>query len=204
MNTQANKAIHIQERPRVRAFLALSLDGYIAGENGDLSWLEPYSTDSPESTGFSALMNAVDVLVLGRNSYDAVLAFGSWPYGGKKVIIMTHRTFVPQHGEEAYAGSLEGLLRKLARDVCRYVYLDGGTAVRQGLEMGVVDELTLNWVPVVLGKGIPLFVEGLPEQKWHLQEWRALPSGLLQGKYIHPDNGLHGSASKGLMNLTPT
>ncbi len=172
------------KRIKVSVFLASSLDGYIAGERDDLSWLEAYSTDSPDDTGYSALMNGVDVMVLGRNSYDVVSSFDIWPYAGKRIVVMTHRPLVPRHGEETYAGPFEILRQNLAREGCRHIYLDGGIAARQGLAAGVVDELTISWVPVVLGKGIPLFAEGLPQCAWRLRESKALPSGLLQGKYV--------------------
>ncbi len=172
------------QRPKISVFLALSLDGYIARENGDVSWLEPYSTDPPEHTGYSALMNSIDTMVFGRNSYDTVVNFVPWPYAGKKIIVLTRREFVPAHGAKAWNGPLEDLLQYLAKDECRHIYLDGGMAVRQGLEVDIVDEITLSWIPVVLGNGIPLFIPGMPFQAWQLKESRALPSGLLQGIYV--------------------
>ncbi|MDR2054469.1 MAG: hypothetical protein LBQ10_01155 [Desulfovibrio sp.] len=72
-------------RPKVSVFLAVSLDGYIAGEKDELSWLETYSGDTPESTGYAALMDSVDTMVFGRNTYDVVLPFEPWPYAGKKI-----------------------------------------------------------------------------------------------------------------------
>lgn len=83
-------------RPRVSAFLALSLDGFIAGEGGDLAWLEPYNGDSQEETGYSALMASVDTLLMGRNSYDTVLGFPEWFYGDKPVVVLTHRPAAPR------------------------------------------------------------------------------------------------------------
>ena len=170
-------------RPHVSVFLALSLDGYIAGENDDLSWLEPYSTDPPEQTGYSALMASIDAMVLGRNSYDVVTSFDPWPYAGKRVMVLTHRDMPVVHGAETWNGPLENLLEKLWREGCRHIYLDGGAAVRQGMDLDVVDAFTISWVPVVLGKGIPLFTPGMTERNWSLRESRALPSGLLQGIY---------------------
>ncbi len=172
------------ERPKVSVFLGLSLDGFIAGENGDLSWLMEIAPDPPERTGYAAFFSGIDVLVLGRNSYDVVLAFEVWPYAGKKVVVLTHRPFDPRHGEAAYDGSLPDLLRQLKGEGFRHVYLDGGETVRQGLRLNLVDELTLSWLPVILGRGVPLFKDGLPRLDWRLQETRVLPSGLLQGKYI--------------------
>ena len=176
------------ERPRVSVFLALSLDGYIAGENDDLSWLEPFSTDPPEATGYSALMESIDVMILGRNSYDVVSTFEPWPYAGKRIMVLTHRPVTALHGAEAYAGRLEDLLRNLFRDGHRHVYLDGGQAARQGFAAGLVDEFTISWVPVILGRGVPLFTPELPRRLWRLKESRALPSGLLQGIYARVDS----------------
>ena len=177
------------KRPKVSVFLALSLDGYIAGEGHDLTWLMDYSSDPPESTGYTDLVSSVDVLVLGRNSYDTVLALGPWLYEGLKVIVLTGRPLEPLYGEEVYNGPLKLLLERLKGHGCRHIYLDGGQAVRQGLELGVVDELTLTWIPVVLGAGIPLFRPGLPRSKWRLAEARSLPSGLAQAVYVPEKSG---------------
>ncbi len=83
-------------RPRVSAFLALSLDGFIAGEGGDLAWLAPYGGDGPEETGYSALMASADTLLMGHNTYDIVSAFPEWPYGDKPLVVLTHRPADPR------------------------------------------------------------------------------------------------------------
>ncbi|MGY3904402.1 dihydrofolate reductase family protein [Aeromonas lusitana] len=145
------------ERPRVSAFLALSLDGFIAGENGALEWLAPYDGDTQEETGYSALMASADALLMGRNSYETVLAFPDWPYGDKPVVVLTHRPAEPRAHVSFRQGELAQVLTDLWREGARHLYLDGGEVVRQGLQAGLVDELTLFWVPVVLGKGASLF-----------------------------------------------
>ena len=145
------------ERPRVSAFLALSLDGFIAGEGGDLGWLEPYGGDSQEETGYSALMASADALLMGRNSYETVRAFPDWPYGDKPVVVLTHRSAEPDARVSFRQGELGQVLEALWQEGARHLYLDGGIMVRQGLQAGLVDELILFWVPVVLGKGVPLF-----------------------------------------------
>ena len=146
-------------RPRVSAFLAISLDGFIAGEGGELAWLEPYSGDSPEQTGYGALMASADLLLMGRNTFDVVRAFPEWPYGDKPVVVLTHRPAEPRAHVSFRQGELGQVLDALWHEGARHLYLDGGELVRQGLQAGLVDELTLFWVPVVLGKGISLFGE---------------------------------------------
>lgn len=173
-------------RPRVSVFVGLSLDGFIAGPGGDLSWMEPYSTDSPEETGYGHLMDSIDTLIMGRNTYEKVLSFGAWPYPAKRVVVLTRRPLDSRHGEMAYAGLLENLLDRLKRQGSRHVYLDGGESVRQGLAGHLVDEMTLSWVPVILGRGIPLFDAALCPSMWKVKEVRALPSGLVQTVYSRP------------------
>lgn len=171
-------------RPRVSVFLALSLDGFIAGENDDLSWLEPFSSDSPDDTGYTALINDIDVIVMGRNTYDTVINFDPWPYAGKRMVVMTRRELASRHGEEPFDGALATLLDRLAAQGHRHVYLDGGLTAREGIKAGVVDRITLSWVPIVLGKGIPLFGAELPQTLLRLDDTKRLPSGLMQATYV--------------------
>ena len=167
----------------VSVFLGTSIDGCIAGENGDLSWLAELAPDSPEATGYAALMAQVDTLLIGRSTYDAVLGFEPWPYAGKRVVVLSHRDFTPRHGEQRREGSVREVLAALAAEGCRHVYLDGGAVIRAGLREGVIDSLTLSVLPVVLGKGVRLFEDGLPRSDWRLEGTRQLPSGVVQLRY---------------------
>ena len=171
------------ERPIVSVFLALSLDGFIAGPHGDLAWLDAYSTDSPIETGYDRLMSHADTLVMGRNTYEKLLSFDEWPYSGKRVIVLTHRPFASRYGETAMSGSIDDLMKQLWEEGSRHVYLDGGQAVRQGLMEGVVDELTLSWAPVILGDGIALFAGLQHRLELKVDSLRCLPSGLVQTIY---------------------
>ncbi|AQR67584.1 deaminase [Janthinobacterium sp. LM6] len=170
-------------KPFVSVFLGISLDGCIAGENGDLSWLAELAPDTPEATGYTALMAQVDTLLIGRTTYDAVLGFAPWPYAGKRVVVLSHRDFAPRHGEQRREGSVREVLRELAEEGCRHVYLDGGAVIRAGLREGVIDSVTLSVLPVVLGKGVRLFEDGLPRSDWRLDGTRQLPSGVVQLRY---------------------
>lgn len=169
-------------RPRVSAFLALSLDGFIAGEGDDLTWLEPYNGDSQEETGYSALMASADTLLMGRNSYDTVSAFPEWPYGNKPVVVLTHRPAAPRDRVSFRQGALPQVLDTLWQEGSRHLYLDGGDLVRQGLQARVVDELTLFWVPVTLGAGVPLFSGALAGRLAPVSS-TLLPSGLVRVVY---------------------
>jgi dihydrofolate reductase len=141
-------------------FIATSLDGFIARPDGGLDWLAPFHG---EDHGYGPFFAGVDALVIGRGTYDTVLGFPEWPYGGKRVIVCTSRPADPRHGEELWSGPPRALAERLNRQGVRRVYLDGGALIRAFLHDGLVDELTIDVVPLVLGAGRPLFASGLPE-----------------------------------------
>jgi dihydrofolate reductase len=161
-------------------YIATSLDGFIARPDGGLDWLTAVERPG-EDYGYRAFFDAVDALVLGRRTYDAVLGFAAWPYAGKRCVVLTHDAPAPRHGERFFAGDPAALLDELGRDGARRVYLDGGVVIRACLAAGLVDELTLSIVPVLLGAGVPLF-GGVPG-RLELEASRAFPSGLVQARY---------------------
>jgi dihydrofolate reductase len=170
---------------QVSVFLGLSLDGYIAREDFGLDWLSMVETVPPEDTGYAEFWASVDVMVMGRHTYDSVLSFTPWPYAGKPLVVLSTRPTDAQHGETFHAGPLPGLIEDLRQQGHRRAYLDGGVVVQQGLEAGLVSDMTLSWLPVVLGSGRPLFRSGLPESRWTLTASRSFPSGLVQARYQH-------------------
>jgi dihydrofolate reductase len=170
-------------KPKVSVYIATSLDGFIARENGGLDWLERVNRKDGDDYGYAKFMGTVDAIVMGRNTYEIVLGFSGWPFEGKQVVVCTHRLLESRHGETTHTGPLRPLMSRLAEQgVCR-VYLDGGVMVRQGLVEGLVDDLTISLIPVLLGKGIPLFGGGIPETGLKLVESRSFPTGLVQVSY---------------------
>lgn len=169
-------------RPRVSVFLAVSLDGFIAREDGGIDWLMHYD-DPGEDYGFKAFFDTVDVLVMGRNTYDVATSFDTWPYGDKRLIVLTHRPIEPKHNETSYSGMVAELVQSLGYEGGKRICLDGGNAIRQGLAAGLVDDMTLTWIPMLLGRGIPLFTPDVPESEWKLAGVLSYASGLLQSRY---------------------
>ncbi len=159
---------------RVRVYIACSLDGFIAGPEDDLSWLqaaEGADAAAPAAPsgalGFDAFMAQVGALLMGRRTYDVVLGLGQWAYGDKPVLIATHR---PLEGARetvcAVGGDIVQLVEQ-AREAAgeKDVYLDGGEIIRQALDAGLVDEMVITFVPVLLASGVHLFA-GLLSRQW--------------------------------------
>jgi dihydrofolate reductase len=160
-------------------FIATSLDGFIARTDGSIDWLEAVQVEG-EDYGYADFFAAVDVVVMGKNTWQTVLGFDEWPYVGKRVIVLSHTPEEPTHDEVFFAGDV----RDLDLDH-QHVYVDGGDVIRQFLAAGLVDELTVSVVPVVLGVGRALFAGGV-EQKLTLVDSKAFPSGLVQLRYTLP------------------
>ncbi|HVV88385.1 MAG TPA: dihydrofolate reductase family protein [Kofleriaceae bacterium] len=141
---------------RIRVFIACSLDGFIAGEDDDLSWLPPPGADDH---GYGAFMAEVGALLVGRRTYDVATSFEAWPYGERAVLVATTRPLLPAVTSVRAVHGPIGAMVADARAAAGAgdVYLDGGDLIRQALDADLIDELTLTIVPVILGGGAPLF-----------------------------------------------
>lgn len=168
---------------RISVFVGLSLDGFLSREDGSFDYLKPFEG---EEHGYTAFMDSVDTLVIGRETYDTVLAFDTWPYVGERVVVVTHRPIDARHGETTHEGPLAPLADRLEREGVQRVYLDGGNVVRQGLEEDLVDDMTISTVPVLIGSGRPLFGGPPQTKRWKLVDTRSYKNGLVQARYERP------------------
>lgn len=169
-------------RPHCAVFIATSLDGFIALPDGSIRWLDAVQLDG-EDYGFGSFFDSVDTLLMGRLTWESVLHFDEWPYAGKRVVVLTHRTAEGKHGESFRSGEPAAVLAELHAEGARRVYVDGGAVISQFLHEGLLDELTLSIVPVLLGDGIRLFQGGPARNRLHLAESHAYPNGLVQLRY---------------------
>jgi dihydrofolate reductase len=161
-------------------YIAMSLDGYIARPDGSLDFLDVARVDQVDY-GYAAFFASLDAIVIGRGTYDIVLGYPDWPYAGKRVIVMTHRAGPSRHGEELVATTPRELADRLADDGIQRAYIDGGVVIRQFLEAGLVDDMSISVMPVLIGTGIPLF-GGVARELGFVssQSW---PTGVVQLRY---------------------
>jgi dihydrofolate reductase len=173
--------------PRTSAFLGLSLDGFIARPDGALDFLDGPPAIEGEDYGYRAFMARVDAVVMGRRTFETVLSFRGWPYGGTPVFVLSRRGVkIPKRLEgkaEALSGTPASILRRLRKRGYPRLYIDGGQTVQGFLRAGLLDEITLTRIPVAIGRGIPLFGP-LPRdvQLRHVRT-RAFANGLVQSRY---------------------
>lgn len=144
-------------------YIATSLDGFIAREDGDIDWLNAANEVVPEGEdcGFFAFLDSVDYLVMGRNTFEKVLSFGQWPYGEKPVIVLSRNEVkIPDSLPKSVYWSSESpktLSGRLVREGSKKIYVDGGNTIQRFLVDGLVKDITITSIPVILGRGIPLF-----------------------------------------------
>ncbi len=175
-------------RAGFRVYIAASVDGYIATPDGGVEWLEAFSG---ADFGYDAFFESIDTIVMGRASFDQVLGFGKWPYPGKPSIVLTHRE--PPRANIPDLHFMKGEIGRLADDILARakgdIWIMGGAdTIRGFLAAGRVDTLEVFTMPVLLGRGIPLFLESdtarpLKAQPLKLVESRTLPKGVLLAIY---------------------
>jgi dihydrofolate reductase len=167
---------------KATVFVGASLDGFIARPNGDLDWL-PHGA---EDHGYDAFMATVDALAMGRNTYDKVLTFGTWPYGKKPVFVLSSRPVSPAPPGavvEQMAGDPVDIVSRLSSRGIGHLYVDGGITIQRFLQAGLIQRIVVTWVPVLIGTGIRLFGPTRCDIPLRHVGTRQFASGLVQSEY---------------------
>lgn len=144
-------------------YIATSLDGYIAREDGNLDWLNAAnnSVTEGEDCGYNAFIRSVDILVMGRKTYKAVREFEKWPYEDKSVIVLSSKTLnIPDELSTSVSSSSESpseLCKRLAQKEQQHLYIDGGVTIQNFLKEKLITDITITTIPVMIGRGVPLF-----------------------------------------------
>ncbi len=166
-------------------FIATSLDGFIADPDGGIGWLTPYA-EMGEDHGYAAFMASVDGLVMGRKTFETALGFGGWPFDKPVVVMSRTLAEVPRalQGRVRVSNAAPaGLMAQLGAEGWRRAYVDGGATIRAFLAAGLVRDMILSRVPVVLGRGLPLFGPEAAGIRLRHAGTTAFPSGLVQSRY---------------------
>ena len=178
---------------RASVYIAISLDGFIARTNGDLDWL-PGSGDGAEDSeasggdlGYGDFLASVDVLVMGRHSFEKVLSFGPWPYEDKRVVVHSRKPVdIPPDISttvEWKSSAPHALVAQLVKDGAQHLYVDGGKTIQGFLRAGLIQHLIITTIPVLIGDGIPLFGRLESDVMLRHLATTALPNGFVQSRY---------------------
>lgn len=165
---------------KIVLFIASSLDGFIAREDGSIDWLF-----SDGDYGYTKFFRSIDTVIMGRKTYDVSLAFGDYPYKGKKGYVFTRKLTKRADKNTEFVSDPVSLCKKLKRSPGKNIWLVGGSDIISVLtNAGLVDEIILSTHPIILGKGIPLFKDIKREINLRLVKSIKFGTGLLQAYYI--------------------
>ena len=185
---------------KISLFIAMSLDGYIAKPNDDLSFLKLVEKEG-EDYGYAEFIDKIDTIIIGRKTYDYVLKeIGSSHYdnGQRDVYVMT-RTERPKVGRTTfYTGNLTDLVKRLKAEEGKNIYCDGGAEViNELLKHDLIDKFIIAVIPILLGNGTRLFKDGRPEQTLEFMTAKTFVTGLTQLHYKRKNKQrLHGVLEK--------
>lgn len=177
---------------KASVFIATSLDGYIAAKDGSIDWLNAANAKVPsgEDCGYSAFIKSIDYLIIGRKTFEQVLAFGEWPYSGKPVIVLSSRKIeIPAHLPKTVSWSSESeteLYNRLSSAGAKRLYIDGGITIQRFLAAGLISDLTITLIPLFLGDGISLFGTMKNEITLNLIKMHSYDFGFVQLTYMVP------------------
>lgn len=141
-------------------FIAASVDGFIAREDGSIDWLLGIDNPNGDDFGYNEFIKDIDVIIMGRNTFEIVKSFDKWQYGKIKVIVITSSKYILPEGfnqnVEITNDNPRKLITRLELEGYKNVYIDGGKTIQSFLREGLIDEITITTIPLILGIGIPL------------------------------------------------
>ncbi len=154
-------------------YIATSLDGFIAKKDGDISWLENMPQIKGEDYGYSLFIQKVDALVMGRNTFEKVLTFNSWPYKKPVFVLSTTLKKIPKNLQTKVK-----IINKTPKEIVKFLsnkglnnlYIDGGKTIQAFLKDELIDEIIITKIPITLGKGIPLLKNAFPKEFYLIQK----------------------------------
>lgn len=179
-------------------FIGTSLDGFIARGSGAFDFLP---LDGGEPHGYAEFFASIDALVIGRGTFETVLAFQDWPYGNKPVIVLSTRCLDFSRVRESYSqvsqnqrdlghpsveqmsGDPAEIVSKLSARGIKHIYVDGGVTIQNFLRAGLIQRLIITRVPVLIGQGIPLFGALPHDIKLRHVATTSYKSGLVKSEY---------------------
>jgi dihydrofolate reductase len=173
---------------KVVLYIATSLDGYIAKPNDDLEFLSIVAQEG-QDYGYADFVKTVDTVILGRKTYDKVIAMGfEFPHADKDVYIITRTPKSNIGSIKFYTGDLPALIAKLKSESGKNIFCDGGAEiVNELLKHDLIDEFVISVIPILVGNGTKLFKDGRPEQKLELVSTKQFDKGLAQLHYKRAD-----------------
>lgn len=164
-----------------------SLDGFIAGKDGDVSWLR--STDHYEQgitlteEAINEFVKSIDCYVMGSRTYEKALELG-WPYGDTPVIVLTHRDLEDERDSVSFhSGDISALVKTLKSKHQNIWLVGGAAAAKSFIQQQLIDEIIISIMPVIVGEGTLFFDFVGRLERLHLKNVTAYKEGMVEMSY---------------------
>ena len=159
---------------RVRYSVAVSLDGFIAGPNGEADWIIMDPTFD-----FGALFKQFDTFLLGRRTFEVTRqGGGGGDTGGTKTIVFSRTLRQRDYPNVVITSEVTKTISALKKEPGKDIWLfGGGELFRSVLDAGLIDTVEVAVMPVLLSRGVPLLSAGARSPSLRLTESKTLPSG---------------------------
>jgi dihydrofolate reductase len=160
--------------------VAASLDGFIAGPDGEVDWITPDS-----AIDFRAIYSRFDIFLMGRRTFDVARTRGDLlqNLGMRIVVVSTTLNSAEHPGLTVVSTRVPEAVAALKAEEGKGIWLSGGGVLfRSLLDAGLVDEVSLSVFPILLGAGVPLLPAG-HRAPLKLESSKPLPSGVLMLNY---------------------
>ena len=162
---------------KIILYIAISLDGYIAKEDGNIDWL----TSFDEDYGYEKFLSTIDTIIMGRKTYEQVLSFGEWPYSGLKTVVFTHRKLKDDKNVEFISGPIQQNISELKKQSNKNIWIvGGGQLITEFVKLNLIDEYQIFIMPLLLGSGIPILHEAINMKSLKLIKSKSYKSGVIE------------------------
>ena len=176
---------------KLSVFCGVSVDGFLARRDHSLDFLD---AGGQEPHGFEEFYGSVDVVVIGRKTFEVVSTFGKWFYGTKPVVVLSSSVLnfssVKDGVVEQMSGEPSEIVAQLKARGFKHAYIDGGVTIQRFLAARLIDRMVITRVPLLIGTGIPLFGPVPGDISLRHVATRCYKGGLVQSEYgLDPDLG---------------
>lgn len=160
---------------KIILYIAVSLDGYIADNQGSVEWIKGDDDTVELEDTFSPFFSSVDTVVMGRKTFDQIvssLSCGQWPYTGTTTYVLTHHNETNDTEQIRFKNmDVCQLVEELRQGVGKNIWICGGAEIAGRLVgKNMIDTYHLAVIPVILGSGVRLFGSSAPKIRLTLVE----------------------------------
>jgi dihydrofolate reductase len=166
-------------------YTTVSLDGYLAPIYGGFDMLTTISSLEREDYGKNVFFDSIDTIIMGGNTYYELSCIDvEMPFKSKEIYVVSQKSLELNKEVHFIKENAINEIKKLKELDGKNIWLLGGGILTASLlEQKLIDKMIINYLPVMIGNGIPLFPKYKGESQWKLVNNQSFENGILQAEY---------------------